>query len=258
MINPLTPDVLAGLRQYRAYLWRQLEAVDAGIAMLTESVAPVAPAPDMPPPTRVDRLARVEPAADDVNVIDVDIVHKAIEAKVIAVLTRAGEPMRPSDLEAAVGSTGRRGERATRKAVERLERRGLVVRSGRTFSRRVALVPSTAETNPDTPAPPPTTESPRPARPPAPAVAPVQPASLATRVAFSPVSTETARARDEAIVKALRAMPHSYDALVDVLPREPGETADTRRQACTSALQRLRLMKRIALTTNNLWALVRS
>jgi len=61
----------------------------------------------------------------------------------------------------------------------------------------------------------------------------------------APASTDVVAARDTAILNAVKLRPWSTDALLTVLPQEPGATNEQRVAARDSALIRLRVKKLI-------------
>lgn len=75
------------------------------------------------------------------------------------------------------------------------------------------------------------------------------PASSSTRgpaaASVAPASEEVVKARDEAILDALKLRPWTTDALITVLPIELDQTALQREVALKSALMRLNVRKQI-------------
>jgi hypothetical protein len=64
-----------------------------------------------------------------------------------------------------------------------------------------------------------------------------------TRNLVAPAAEEIVKARDAAIVAALKVRPWKYEGLLSVLPTEPGQTPAQRETALTSALIRLKTKK---------------
>lgn len=67
------------------------------------------------------------------------------------------------------------------------------------------------------------------------------------QLGVAPASSDVVKARDAAILEALDIRPRSADALLDVMPEEPGQTPEQKRTALSSALVRLRVKKQIDL-----------
>jgi hypothetical protein len=70
----------------------------------------------------------------------------------------------------------------------------------------------------------------------------------ATQLLVAPATAEIVAARDAAILKAVTLRPWKTEALLTVLPEEPGQTPEQRKAALDSALIRLRVKKRIQVT----------
>lgn len=69
----------------------------------------------------------------------------------------------------------------------------------------------------------------------------------------APASTDIVSARDAAILQAVKMRPWSTEALLTVLPPEPGATDEQRVAARDSALIRLRVKKLIKQVNDNTW-----
>ncbi len=81
------------------------------------------------------------------------------------------------------------------------------------------------------------------------------PARSIAAASVAPASVEVVKARDEAILAALKVRPWPYGGLLTVLPDEPGQTFDQRETALKSALIRLRVKKLIC-EVGDVWRLV--
>lgn len=73
---------------------------------------------------------------------------------------------------------------------------------------------------------------------------------------WMPAAAGTVQARDAAILNQLRKGPAATSALVDALPKEPGQSDEQRADACRNALTRLRVKKVIKQSERGEWALV--
>lgn len=71
----------------------------------------------------------------------------------------------------------------------------------------------------------------------------MDPASLSV----VPASPDVVKARDAAILEALAIRPRTTDALLDVMPPEPGLTPEQKNAALSSALVRLRVKQKVDL-----------
>jgi hypothetical protein len=71
-------------------------------------------------------------------------------------------------------------------------------------------------------------------------------------LSVSPASAEIVHARDAAIMRAVRLRPWSTDALLTVLPLEPGQTSEQRVAARDSAIIRLKV-KQLIRSTEEGW-----